>query len=163
MAEDLVRINGNQFDQGSTELKVANIPIYGFTAISWSQKRERVKSVTAGKDRRPKGRTRGKYTTESLKMTVRRDTASAIKLILAERAAGGESYGDVDDTPIVLQYIEDESNQKPVTVEFQQCALISDGGSSEEDGPDMVEIEWDYMWLDETIDGKKVTLYSSGA
>lgn len=159
MSEDLVRINGNLYDQGSIELKVANVPIYGFTAISWSQKRERVKSVTAGKDRRPKGRTSGKITYESLKMTVRRDTASTLKLLLAERSNDGQSYGDVNDTPIVLQYIEDGSNQRPVTVEFGQCALISDNGSSEEDGPDMVEIEWDYMSLDETIDGKRVSLY----
>ena len=158
MSEDVVRINGNQYDQGSTELKIANIPIFGYTALSWSQKRERQKSVTTGKDRLPKGRSRGKMTYENLKITVRRDTASAVKLILAERSTGGQSYGDPTDTPIVLQYIEDGSNQKPVTVEFSDCALVSDSGSSEEDGPDMVELEFDFMRLDETIDGKSVTL-----
>lgn len=160
MAEDKVRINGNQYDQGSVELKIYNMPVYGFTAAAWSQKRERQKSVSTGKDRRPKGRTRGKYVTEALKLTVRRDTASAIKLMLAEKSSDGASYGDVDDTPIVLQYIEDESNQDPVTVEFLDCALTSDGGNSEEDGPDMVELEFDYMYLDETIAGTKVRLYS---
>jgi hypothetical protein len=162
MAEDKIRINGSQYDQGSVELKIANHPIYGFNALSWNQKRTRVKSVTTGKDRRPKGRSRGKYEAESLKMTVRRDTASAIKLMLAELSTDGQSYGDADDVPIVLQYIEDESNQDPITVEFINCALVSDGGNSEEDGPDMVELEFDYMHLDETIAGKKVTLYHSG-
>lgn len=161
MAEDNVRINGNQYDQGSTELKIRNNPIYGYSAISWSQKRERAKSISTGKDRKPKGRTRGKITYENLKLTVRRDTASAIKLMLAEVAADGQAYGEVDDTPIILQYIETGSNQKPVTVEFSECALVSESGSSEEDGADMVDLEFDYMSLDETIDGKKVTLYTS--
>jgi hypothetical protein len=159
MAEDLVKINGRQYDQGSVELKIRNVPIYGFTTCSWSQKRERVKSVQTGKSRRPRGRTGGKYTTEAFKITVRRDTASVIKLMLAEAATDGQSYGSVDDTPIVLQYIEDESNQKPVSCEFIDCALVSDGGNSEEDGPDMVELEFDFLYLDETIDGKKCTLY----
>lgn len=158
---DQVRVNGAQYDQGSIELKIRNTPIYGFTALSWSQKRERQKSVSAGRDRLPKGRTGGKITYENLKMTVRRDTASEIKLLLAEAATDGQSYGSVSDSMITVQYIEDESSQKPITIEFGSCALVSDGGNSEEDGPDMVELEFDYMALDETIDGKKVTLYST--
>src|SRR5262245_32277787 len=144
MAEDKIRINGAQYDQGSVILKISGVQIHGFNAVSWSHKRERVKSIQTGKDRRPKGRSRGKYTIENLKIGVRRDTASQIKLILAAQAADGQSYGEVDDTPIVLQYVEDESNQSPVTVEFNQCALVSDGGNSEEDGPDMVDVEFDY-------------------
>lgn len=137
------------------------MPVYGYTALEWSHKRSRVKSVQAGKDRRAKGRTGGKYEVENLKLTVRRDTASAIKLLLAEAASDGASYGNVDDSTIVLQYVEDESNQKPITCEFNQCALVNDGGKSEEDGPDMVDLEFDFMWLDETIDGKKLSLYNA--
>lgn len=158
---DKVRINGAQYDQGSVELKINNEPIYGFTNITWGQKRERVKSVSTGKDRRPKGRSRGKYTTDPFKITVRRDTASMIKLQLAALSSDGENYSEPDQTPIVLQYIEDESNQAPITIEFLECAFTSDAGNSEEDGPDMVEIEFDFMYLDETIDGKKVRMYSA--
>lgn len=160
--QDVVRIQGNQYDQGSTELKIGNVPIYGYASIDWDHKRERQKSITAGKDRRPKGRTGGKYTPGTLKMSVRRDTASQIKLLLAARVPDGQSYGDADDVPIVLQYVEDVSNQSPTTCEFNQCALVSDGGKSDDSSPDMVDLEWDFMFLDETIDGKKVTLYHSG-
>jgi hypothetical protein len=158
---DTVRVNGALYDQGSTELKIAGEPVYGYNAVAWSQKRTRVKGYSQGKDRAPKGRTRGKYEVENLKITVYRKTASEIKKLFASRASDGQSYGNPDDVPIVFQYIEDESNQAPVLVEFIDCAVASDGGNSEEDGPDMVEMEFDYMRLDETIDGQKVTLYDA--
>lgn len=162
MAEaDKVRINGAQFDRLSTDLKIGGEPIYGYTGATWKQSRTRAKGNGHGKDGLPKGRTRGSMTYETLKLTVRRDTASVIKLQLAERSGDGESYGDPDDVPIVLQYIEDESNQQPVVVEFGDCALVSDNGNVEEEGPDMVEIEFDYMSLDETINGKRVRMYSA--
>lgn len=164
MSDDKVRINGNLYDFGSTSLRLADEPIYGYVSVSWAQKRERQKGYGAGKDRLPQGRTRGRMAYENLKIKVRRDTASAIKTQLAARAADGQSYGDADDVLAVLQYVEEESNQEPVLVEFADCAYVGESNVSEEEGgPDYVEIELDYQRLDETINGTKVTLYSSGS
>lgn len=157
---DKVFINGNQYDYGSTELKIAAEPIYGYTAVNWSQKRERQKGRGAGKDRRPKGQTGGRYEADVVKVTVRRDTASQIKLMLAEQV-DGSNYGNAV-VPIVLQYVEDESNQDPVMVEFFDCTYQDDTNATEEEGgPDSVEISFSVQWIDETINGKKVTLYDS--
>lgn len=158
---DTVRINGNLYDQGSTSLKVADEFIYGYNAVSWAHKRDRQLFTGAGQDRAPKGRTRGKYVPETLKVTCRRDSASYVKTLLAARASDGVSYGNPSDVPVVFQYVEDESNQLPVTVTFVDCALIGDNGNSEEDGPDMTELEFSVMRIEETIDGKTVTLYDS--
>jgi hypothetical protein len=160
---DKVRINGNQYDFGSTSLKIGDEPIYGYTVANWSQKRERTKGYGAGKHRTPSGRTRGKYTTEPVKFTFRRDTVSQIKLMLAALASDGQSYGNAE-VPIVFQYVEDESNQDPVLVEFFDAAFASEASASEEEGgPDMVEVEFDVMRIDETINGKKLTLYDATA
>ena len=157
---DKMRINGNQYDLGSTSLKIDNNPIYGYKAVNWSHKRDRQLGWGSGKDRAPQGRSRGKYTPDNLKVTVRRDTASAIKLMLADRAADAASYGNAI-VPVVFQYVEDESNQDPVTVEFVDCACVSDNGVSEEDGLDMVEMEFSYLRCEETIGGRKVTLFDA--
>src|SRR5687768_5578506 len=127
---DPLRINGAQYDQGSTELKINNVPIYGYTAVSWAQKRERQHSTSTGKDRRPKGRNGGKMVYENLKITVRRETASQIKLLLADSVPDQESYGNAE-VPVTFQYTEDESNQVPIMNSFGQCYIVSDGGNSE--------------------------------
>lgn len=163
MASDKVRVNGNLYDFGSTSLRIADEPIYGYTSVGWAQKRERQKGYGAGKDRLPQGRTSGKMVYENLKIKVRRDTSSAIKAILAARATDGQSYGDADDALIVFQYVEEESNQDPILIEFTDSAYVGESNVSEEEGgPDFVELEFDYQKLDETINGKKLTLYSSG-
>lgn len=158
---DKQRINGNQYDFGSVSLKIADEPIYGFTSLSWSQKRERAKGYGAGKDRTPKGQTGGRVTYEPLKIKVRRDTANEIKLLLAAAASDGQSYGNAA-VPVVAQWVEDETNQLPHTVEFFDCTYQSESPSTEEEGgADEIEIEFSYMKLDETIAGKKVTLYDA--
>lgn len=153
---DKVRIQGNQYDFASTSCKFDGEPIYGYKAISWSQKRERKKAYGAGKHAAPRGRSRGTYSAEA-KITLWRDTYTELCKALAAKAADATSFGDVE-FPIVLQYVEDESNQDPVTVEFLDVVIGGEDSSSEESGdPDSVEVTLDVMRI--KVNG--LTLYSS--
>lgn len=153
---DKIRIQGNQYDFASTSLKIDGEPFYGFTAISWAQKRERKKAYGAGKHAAPRGRSRGVYSAEA-KITMWRDSYTELCKALAAKAADATSFGDVE-FPMVLQYVEDESNQDPVTVELLDVAIVGEDSSAEESGdPDKVEVALDVM----RIKTNGLTLYSS--
>lgn len=154
---DKVRIQGNQYDFGSTSLKLADEPIYGYVSLSWTEKRERQKGYGAGKSRTPRGKSRGRYTTEPAKLVVWRDTWTEIKKMLAAKSSDGKSYGNVE-FPMVLQYVEDESNQDPITVVFYECTIEGASNSTEEEGGnDKVEVTVAYQRVVEN----DLTLYDS--
>lgn len=157
---DKVRINGNVYDFSSTILKIAGEPIYGYTKVDWKATRTRPRVYGQGKGRTAQGKASGKPEFENLKITVRRDTASEIKDMLANLAPNGETYSD-PVVPITLQYVEDETNQLPLTMEFIDCNYETDANTTEMEGEaDMVEVEFNYIKLDEYINGKRRRIYS---
>ncbi len=141
---DPIRINGNQYDWGSIVIKIDGEPFYGFTDISYSQKRERVKAYGAGRHHAPRGRTRGKYSSEG-KVSAWKSSAEALRQALAAKSADGQSYGDVE-FGIVIQYI--ESDETPITVELFECTIASED-SSESESPDPLkeELGLDVMYI----------------
>lgn len=143
---DKVLINGNMYDFGSTSLKIDDEPFYGYKGITWNQKRERAKAHGQGKHRIPRGKSRGKYSAECT-LTLYRDADTALIDHLASKAADGVSYGEVE-FPMVLQYIEEGSNQDPVTIEFGRCHYGGDDNSNEEGGEaDAVTITIDLIYI----------------
>jgi len=61
---DEIRVNGNQHSWGSIFLKFDGDRYFGFTAINFSDSRERVKAHGMGRHQGARGRSRGKYDTE---------------------------------------------------------------------------------------------------
>jgi len=141
---DQVRINGNQYSWGSIILKfVDGDRFYGFDSISYADKRERVKSYGMARHQAPRGRSRGKYSTDPVKLRGPKSSIQALRDKLAALSANGLSYGDVEFTTIV-QYV--ETGESPITVEIERCVWVANS-SNEEEGPDPLkeEIELDCM------------------
>lgn len=142
---DAIRVNGNQFSWGSIRCKVAGEPYTGFTSISYADKRERVKAYGMGRHHAPRGRSRGKYTTEAVKIVGWKSSVQALRAALAAQAADGKSYGEIEFT-IAVQYIEDD--ESPMNVSIERCVFVGNS-SSDEENPDPLkeEIEIDCMYI----------------
>jgi hypothetical protein len=140
---DQVRINGNQQSWGSIVLKIDGDRYYGFTGITYGDKRERVKSYGMGRHQAPRGRSRGKYSTDPVKLTGWKASIQTLREALAAKSANGLSYGDVE-FEIVIQFIETGDN--PQTVEIARCVFVGNSTSDEESADSLKEeIEIDCM------------------
>lgn len=134
---DAIRVNGNQLSWGSIRLKVGGDVYTGFTAISYADKRERVTAYGMGRHHAPRGRSRGKYSTEPVKLTGWKSSVQAIRAALAAQASDGKSYGDVEFT-IAVQYI--EADETPMNVSIERC-VFTGNSSSDEENPDPLKEE----------------------
>jgi hypothetical protein len=151
---DEVRINGKLFSWSSTSFKLNGEPYWGITEITFADKRDRPKGYGLGRSHKPRGKAKGKYEADNLKLKVHKDTAEAIRQDLAKQSPDGVSWGEVK-VPAVLQFTEDD---KIVTVEFEDCEPASNGEGNSE-GPDPL-----YEDMEFCITGIKrngLTLYDS--
>lgn len=141
---DEIRVNGNLHSWGSIVVKVDDERYYGFTSINYSDSRERVKGYGMGRHHAPRGRSRGKYTTEPVQITGHKGSVQQLRKALAD-AGDGESYGDTE-FQVIVQYIEDDDT--PITVELDRCVWTKNT-SSEEEGPDPLteDFELDCMLI----------------
>lgn len=139
---DEIRVNGNQHSWGSITVKVNEERYFGFTGISFSDSRERVKAYGMGRHHAARGRSRGKYATEPVGITGWKGSIQTLRQALAD-AGDGESYGDTV-FQVVVQYVEDDDT--PITVELEDCVLTKNT-TTDEEGPDPLkdEIEADCM------------------
>lgn len=142
---DQLRINGNQHSWGSIVIKLDDERYYGCTGITFADKRERVKAYGIGRHHAPRGRSRGKYSTEPVKLTMWKSAAQALREALARKSADGRSYGDVE-FEILVQYI--EVGDEPMDVSISRC-VITGNSTSDEENPDPLkeEIEIDCMLI----------------
>jgi hypothetical protein len=145
VAADPIIVNGNQFSWGSIVLKLNQERFTGFTAISYSDKRERVKAYGMGRAHAPRGRSRGKYTIDPVKVTGWTRSVQSFREALAALAADGLSYGDIE-FQILVQYI--ETTEAEIDVEIDRCVWMSNNTSNEEN-PDPLkeEVEFDAMLI----------------
>jgi len=142
---DGIRVNGNQLSWGSIVLKLRGEDYYGFTAISYADKVERVKAYGMGRHHAPRGRSRGKYTLENVKLTGWKSSAQIFREALAQASNSGTSYGNVEFLISVLYSEPDEPN---VAVEIGGCVYVATTSSEEESAdPLKEEIEIDPMYI----------------
>lgn len=141
---DEIRVNGNLHSWGSIILRINDDRYYGFTSINYSDSRERVKGHGMGRHHAPRGRSRGKYTTEPVTLSGFKGSVQQVRQALAD-AGDGEAYGDVE-FQIVVQYVEDDDT--PITDELDRCVWVKNTASNEE-GPDPLkdEVEIDCMLI----------------
>lgn len=136
---DTIRVNGNLLSWGSIRVKAINGQLWhGFTSISYADKRERTMAYGMGRHHGPRGRSAGKYTTENAKLGGPTATVQAFRRDLAQ-LAGTTAYGNVPVT-IIVQYVEPGSSDEPLTVELEDCVVVSNTTSNEE-GPDPLKEE----------------------
>ena len=141
---DPISVNGNQHSWGSITVKFRGAIFYGFTDISYADARERVKAYGMGRHHAPRGRSRGKYTVENVKITGWIGSIQQLRHELA-LASGGKGYGDIEFQVIVQYYEEDDL---PVTVELDRCVWAKNSHSASEDAdPRKEEFELDCMYI----------------
>lgn len=148
---DLIRVNNNQLSWGSIVLKLDGERYYGFTSIVFADKRERVKAYGMGRHQAPRGRSRGKYTTEPVKIAGWKGSVQIFRQALANKSGNQQSYGDVEFQALV-QYIEsqnvDGSGDLPLNVQIDRCVWTGNSVSDEEGAdPGKEEIEVDCMYI----------------
>ena len=147
-----VRINGIAHSWASTKFKIDGERYSGISSISYSDKLETSFGYGMGKSHKPRAQSRGKYSAEMVVLKVQTSTAQDIRDQLANKG-DGTSYGVVV-VPMVLQYL--EPDDKPITVEFEDCRLVEDG-TSDEEGPDVLTVEIKFTTIGIIRNGK--TLY----
>ncbi len=140
---DQIRVNGNQLSWGSIKVKLDGEVYFGFNSLSYGDKRERVKAYGMGKHQAPRGRSRGKYSTDPVKLGGPKASVQALREALAAKSADGVSYGDVE-FEVIAQYF--ESAELGITVQCERCVIVANA-STEEEGSDPLkeEIELDTM------------------
>jgi hypothetical protein len=142
---DSIRVNGNQLSWGSIVCKVASEPIYGFTSISFSDKRERVKAYGMGRHQAPRGRSRGKYSADPIKLAGWRSAVAELRKRLADLSPDGKSYGDVE-FQVVTTYF--ETDEMPLIVVAERCVWVSNSATDEEGAENLKEeVELDPMFI----------------
>jgi hypothetical protein len=115
---DIIRVNNTILSWNSFSFKIDGIPWVGITSFDYEQKRERKVVHAAKRDGRPLGKTSGKYTVPSCKLTMLRDSYDKLTTILTAKGLG--SYGDAEFT-FIAQYI--EPLQPPITVIGTGCTI----------------------------------------
>src|SRR4051812_5788615 len=140
---DAKRINGNLVSWGSIKITIDTESFSGFTSITYADKRDRVKVYGMGKHQAPRARTRGKYTTDPVKLKCPKSTAEALRQQLALRSEDGNSYGDYE-FPVIVQYLERGDTEMRVVI--NGCVYVATSEAAEE-GSEAVfeELELDCM------------------
>jgi len=157
---DQIRVNGNAFSWGSIVLKLDGERFYGFTGITFADKRERVMGYGMGRHHAPRLRSRGKYSCDPVKLTGWKNSVQIFRLALASRSVNQLAYGDVEFQTLV-QYVEAQnSNETPMTVEIDRCVWTGNSSTDEESAdPEKEEIEFSCF----LIRRNGLTLYDSSA
>lgn len=142
---DAIRINNNRVSWGSISVKFNGDLFVGFTALSYSDKRERELSYGMGRHQAPMGRSRGKYTPDNCKLTGFKRTVQDLRAALAAASPIPDSYGD-SEVQIVANYV--ELDESPICVEINRCVWVS-SSSSESEGTENIkeEIEWQPLYI----------------
>lgn len=143
MASDRIRVNGNVLSWGSLVLKANGERYYGFNSLTFADKRERVKLYGMGPHQAPRGRSRGKYSTDPVKLGGPPSSFQILREGLAEFSNDGISYGDVE-FEITLEAV--EIAERPLLVQIERCVWTANSNSYEEGAdPLKEEIEIDCM------------------
>lgn len=156
MAGDPTLINGNAYSWASIKAKVDGVDYTGFFEISYGDKVERVKLYGMGSAHKPRGRSKGKYTTEEGKLKGSKSSVQLLKTALAAKSKSGKSFGNSEFT-LTVQYV--EGDETPITDVLSRCVITSHPRNHTESAdPLSDEITFDYF--DIKTNGQ--TLYEGG-
>lgn len=140
---DQIRVNGLQHEWADIIVKIGGDRFHGFTAISYADKLEVGKSYGMGRHHGPRGRTRGKYSTEPVKLTGPKSTMLALRQALAAASPDKTTYGLVV-FQITVQAV--APGDVAINDVIEDCRYIGTTASHEE-SPDPLqeEVELDCM------------------
>lgn len=140
---DQLRILGNILSWGSIKVKVAGEQYVGFTGLNFGDKLERVVAYGMGLHQAPRAISRGKYSTEPVKVTGPPGSFQILREALAAQSTTGTNYGTVP-FEIVAQFF--DNGDKPITVELSYC-LWSGNVNNHEENPDPLKEECEFTCM----------------
>ncbi len=149
------RLNDVVYSATSCSWLIAGAPFVGITALSYSEKRERKLVHASRKDGTPLGMTGGKYSVDSISMTMLRSSFQRLVEILTPLGLG--SYGDAK-FPIIATYSEPFATIQgvpPVVVAIDSCRITGVKDSYQE-GVDELVTEVEMMALAVTRNGLRL-------
>lgn len=149
------RLNDVVYSATSCSWNIALAPFVGITALSYNEKRERKLVHGSRKDGTPLGMTGGKYSVESVTMTMLRSSFQRLAELLTPLGLG--SYGDAK-FPIVATYSEPFATINgvlPVTVAIDGCRITGVKDTYQE-GIDELVTEVDMMAMALTRNGLRL-------
>jgi hypothetical protein len=139
---DMNRVDINLVSWGSHVLKIDGDRWKGLTAINWDDKVDVAYGWGMTRSHAPIGRTAGKYTPPTVKLTMHRHMWSMLLVYLKSKAVDQKSYSQYK-FHMMLQVIEGTMFSD---YEFQSCRVVSRNGKAEENpDPAMVDIEISVM------------------
>lgn len=147
---DQVRVPDNIHSWGSITVKFRGNKYYGFTSLTYGDKRERVAVYGMGRHHAPRGRTRGKYSTEPGKLVGPKSTVQALINDLAAASSDGKSFGNVE-FEAVYQFV--ENSEEPLHVVLERC-VIDGVTASHEESADALQDELSISYLAIKRNGK---------
>lgn len=134
---DAIRVNGNQVSWGSIVLKVGGERFFGFTSIDYGDKLEVAFAWGMGKHQAPRGRSRGKYIPDPVKLKGPKTSVQELRQQLADLSIDGVSYGTTE-FHITVQF--SEADEPPITVEIERCRFVGNH-EAHEDGSEVLQDE----------------------
>lgn len=132
-----IRVNGTDYD-GSIILKIAGEEFSGPNEVSYDDKRERGKTWGfTGRNRKPVGRTRGKYTPSDA--TLKGPKKGMIEIRNKLAALGANCIGDPEFT-VTVSYL--DAGFLSVTDVLEGATLAGIKGGASADSSDAATEEW---------------------
>ncbi len=142
---DPITVNNNQLSWGSITFKCNGSIWTGFTSLQYSDKRERAKAYGMGRHHAPRGRSRGRYSAENVKVKGAKASVQLMREELAGFAPSGLSYGDVEFQGLLSYF---ESDEREINVEFHRLTWAANSAGDEESTEALVEeFELDCMYI----------------
>jgi hypothetical protein len=148
-----VRVNGTEYD-GSIILKIAGEEFSGPEEITYSDKVERALTYgMTGRNRKPRGRTAGKYTPDE---TTMKGPKKGMKEIRQKLKALGGGVVTRPEFEVTVAYIDE--NGESTTDVLEQCKVASHKAGANTTGTDPASEEWTLSIMGIKWDGDS-TLY----
>jgi len=139
-AIDTVRINGKVHSWNSTEFTVDGNRFYGFTSISYGDKKEGQLVYTCNTSYAPYGITSGKYEPGKLSLSGPIGPIEELREFVSTYSSNRNSYGDAVIPIAILKFIEDN---RVIVKEFFDLQWCSESSSHSESADALsVDIEF---------------------
>lgn len=122
---DAIRVNDVGYSYGSLAFRLDGERYYGFTAISFGEKREFGVGYSMARHTAPTIRSSGMYSVELVKVTGWKHSVLALQKAIAAKS-GGSSYGNYPFQGL-LQYLEGDLEE--ITYEFDRLKWSSNAVS----------------------------------
>jgi hypothetical protein len=152
MASEAILINGDVYDFSATRLDCMGLKRVGFTSIDYGDKLERGEG--RGASQVALGVSKGKYSTDPVKITFHRSSGEELRQYLASKSSNGRNLGSVK-APIVLQFIHETLGVQTIT--FKDCRVNVPGTGSAKEGSDPLTEDWEFYTR--LIDRNGIVLY----